>query len=76
MGDMQLRLCGDLGQAGYLFKGSAHSRFKLFSSGSRISKKGLLLQSVCALGATDLGATILGEDGVPAGVQTRASCSL
>jgi hypothetical protein len=75
MREMQLRLCGDLGQTGHLFSGRAHSRLKLFGSSGRISKSGLLFQSVCALGATDLAATIGGEDGVPAGVQTRASSS-
>jgi hypothetical protein len=76
MREMQLRLCGDLGQPGYLFNGGPQSGFELFGSGGRILKNGLLLQSVCALGTTDLGATIVGEDGIAAGIQTGASCSL
>jgi hypothetical protein len=76
MRELQLRLCGDLGKASCFFNGGAYFRFELFCPGSRISKNGLLLQSVCALCATDLGATIVGEYGLAAAVQAGASYSL
>ncbi|KAH8423240.1 uncharacterized protein LDX57_000997 [Aspergillus melleus] len=76
MREMQLRLCGNLGQPSYLFHGGARSFFELFSFSGRISENGLLVKSVCALGATDLGATIVGGDGIAAGVQTGSPCLL
>jgi hypothetical protein len=72
---MQLRLYGGLGQQRYLFNGSAQSCFKLLRPSRRVSKNGFLFQSICALGATDLSATIVGVDGVAAGFKPGASCS-